>query len=511
MSIRSNAAKKYQDIRNRGSFKRIGQRRRSYRTLLRLFQAVKQCDGPLVRQLLQAGSVRIKSTAVSKTRHKGNGNFTSLLMLNARYGDSDITRSLIRAGYCHRLNRTIPDGDAALHIAVNYRNFDVASELIRFGANVCAKNDRGKSLLDAAIVNTTHLNHLVNALTKSFTRSIQIMPYALRSLLFVCMAQTNSSHITRCYERGETVDVSLNLVKLLLDAGAEVNHKDANGCSPIQLAAFTGNLELVKILLDAGADIDSKNVIGATALHNAVMSNDEAMVLLLLRRGASVALKTQEGDTALHWASVYDTNNRHGTIIKNLLEFGCNANEKNAKLKTILDLLIQEGESARCHMVIEYVTEVEAKTNKRLFDEHNLAVINGDTELKSHYDKCQDELTSMKNCKIGDTLIRYIAVLTEPEEVLARYARNEDFVSEFKAGDYESVYPIHKSMLKAKFIMAIITQKMIERASVILSTTLQFADPSNAAFEIIAQYLTTADMKFLIDSAAAESTNSENK
>lgn len=234
-------------------------------------------------------------------------------------------------------------------------------------------------------------------------------------------------------------------------------------------------------------------------LFRAVLNRNERMLKLLLKEGG---LKTERDDApALHWASAFNRGNSHGAIIRNLLEFGSNVNEKNATKDTILDLLMLKGEIATCRMVIEYVAKIEAKTNKQVFDEHNLALISNNPEMKSHYEKCRAELTGMKNRKIGDTLITCLSVLTKPVEVVARYARNEDFLNDFKADDYETAYPTYTSQLKRKFDEATARQKMIEQVCTILSATLKFADPSHVAFEIIAQYFNESDIKILIDSS----------
>ena len=47
--------------------------------------------------------------------------------------------------------------------------------------------------------------------------------------------------------------------KLLIDKGADVNHKNTDGATPLHAAAFFGQFDLVELLLENKADINSRN------------------------------------------------------------------------------------------------------------------------------------------------------------------------------------------------------------------------------------------------------------
>jgi CubicO group peptidase (beta-lactamase class C family) len=55
------------------------------------------------------------------------------------------------------------------------------------------------------------------------------------------------------------------VVRLLLQAGADPEIPNSDGSAPLQIAAFLGHADVVKALLDAGADRHSRNASGATA------------------------------------------------------------------------------------------------------------------------------------------------------------------------------------------------------------------------------------------------------
>jgi ankyrin repeat protein len=86
-------------------------------------------------------------------------------------------------------------------------------------------------------------------------------------------------------------------VRLLLDQGADVNARSADGTTALMHATTVGDAALVRLLLDHGADVNAKNATGATALMWAV--GDREKVRLLLDRGADVNARADSGRTPL--------------------------------------------------------------------------------------------------------------------------------------------------------------------------------------------------------------------
>ena len=75
-------------------------------------------------------------------------------------------------------------------------------------------------------------------------------------------------------------------VKLLLASGANVNDKDYYGFTPVIKAATYGRCDTVKVLLDAGADPNAKDNIGECALSRAERGGHEDTVEVLKKAGA---------------------------------------------------------------------------------------------------------------------------------------------------------------------------------------------------------------------------------
>ncbi|MDP6981107.1 MAG: ankyrin repeat domain-containing protein [Myxococcota bacterium] len=91
-------------------------------------------------------------------------------------------------------------------------------------------------------------------------------------------------------------------VQMLIDANVDI-HGGGKAAAPVIFAAALRDVELMKLLLDAGADVNAVNPTnGLTALHRAVGSGSE-MVKLLLDAGARGGVVDKEGHTPLDLAN----------------------------------------------------------------------------------------------------------------------------------------------------------------------------------------------------------------
>ncbi|MFW6277403.1 MAG: ankyrin repeat domain-containing protein [Prolixibacteraceae bacterium] len=117
-------------------------------------------------------------------------------------------------------------------------------------------------------------------------------------------------------------------VKYLIDTGADVNAKAADGLTPLHMAAsiFKGNegkenitkeyskYDIFRLVMDAGADLTATTNDGWTALHSAVANAytgwrgnpDHSLQRIedLIKAGVGLETKDANGRTPLHWASM---------------------------------------------------------------------------------------------------------------------------------------------------------------------------------------------------------------
>ena len=89
----------------------------------------------------------------------------------------------------------------------------------------------------------------------------------------------------------------VNVVEILLTAGANVEVRGKEGNRPLHLAAKFGRVDVAELLLARGAEVDARNDWDWTPLHFATSQREAAMVELLLEHGADVHARNKAGHT----------------------------------------------------------------------------------------------------------------------------------------------------------------------------------------------------------------------
>lgn len=131
-----------------------------------------------------------------------------------------------------------------------------------------------------------------------------------------------------------------------------------------QSASWSGNANIVRSLLDHGADIDAQEGELWNPLHTAAQRGHQKVVQVLLDRGASVNARKGEYDsTALYFAS----SNGHGTIVQMLLDHGADLNMQAADLSIKGDPLypphthaVNKRQNAIVRMLLDRGADVNA-------------------------------------------------------------------------------------------------------------------------------------------------------
>ena len=111
-------------------------------------------------------------------------------------------------------------------------------------------------------------------------------------------------------------------MKLLIDAGADVNQCNNGGSSPIYGAARRGHSEIVKLLIVAGANVHLCNNKGRPPILGAAISGHIECVNLLIEAGVDVNLCDDSGRSLIYRAAI----NGHIECVNLLIEAGADVN-----------------------------------------------------------------------------------------------------------------------------------------------------------------------------------------
>jgi uncharacterized protein len=93
---------------------------------------------------------------------------------------------------------------------------------------------------------------------------------------------------------------AVDMVRLLLKKGAQLDPRNRELATPLALAAWRGGLDAAKVLVAAGADVEAKNARGQTPLFYAALGpNAINLVPFLIEHGAVINVRDTTGITPL--------------------------------------------------------------------------------------------------------------------------------------------------------------------------------------------------------------------
>jgi ankyrin repeat protein len=102
----------------------------------------------------------------------------------------------------------------------------------------------------------------------------------------------------------------------LVERGADINVRGANGSTPLMRAAFAGRIQTAEFIVKNGGEVNLTNCNGETALSIACRHDRADIVNLLLRSGAEVDLPDQSGRTPLMFCCMVGKNAMIGLLVE---------------------------------------------------------------------------------------------------------------------------------------------------------------------------------------------------
>lgn len=101
----------------------------------------------------------------------------------------------------------------------------------------------------------------------------------------------------------------LEVLKIKLDEGIDVNDRSGEYRYPIHKAALSGNVSIIELFLEYGADIDTVEPLqGNTSINLAIFNKDLEMVKFLKKKGANLDIKNSWGMTSIEYATYLKDN-----------------------------------------------------------------------------------------------------------------------------------------------------------------------------------------------------------
>lgn len=94
--------------------------------------------------------------------------------------------------------------------------------------------------------------------------------------------------------------IAREVIKVLIDQGAELERRNFLGATPLLLACMTSDIFAIAPLIESGANVNIAYNDGSTPLHIAGQNGMAMIIDILLKNGADVEIKNNAGRTALH-------------------------------------------------------------------------------------------------------------------------------------------------------------------------------------------------------------------
>ena len=227
-------------------------------------------------------------------------NKTLLHLVAENNENPNILKMLIDAGA--DLEARDDEKQTPLHLTAKFnKNPDVIKALLDAGANLEAQDKDKRTPLYWAVSfnNLPAIKILINAGANKARVKDKWTPL----------------HWAAAYNK------SLDVVKSLINTGADLKAKDKDKRTPLHVAAaHNENPDIVKLLIEAGADLKAKDKDNWTPLHSAAASSkNSSVVKTLINAGADLKAKAKNKRMPLHVAARY---NENPDILKVLIDAG---------------------------------------------------------------------------------------------------------------------------------------------------------------------------------------------
>ena len=242
-------------------------------------------------------------------------------------------------------------GNTALHFAASKCCLEAAHILLERGADVNSQNDEG----------LTPLQQASRGMRKG-------------CLDIMCFLLDNGANEDARDKHGNTAlhfaasEGHLETSRLLLEREADINSQNDEGLTPLQQASRgmrKGYLDIMRFLLDHGANEDARDNCGNTAIHFAASEGHLEAARMLLEQGANIDSQNDEGLTPLQQAS-QGMWEGHRYTMRLLLDHGANVDARDNCGNTALHFAASGGRPKTTRMLLEQGANINSQNDEGL-------------------------------------------------------------------------------------------------------------------------------------------------
>jgi ankyrin repeat protein len=256
-----------------------------------LFEAIKTNNPAGVKESLE-------KIHAAHTRYEDIKNSDNQIPLQVALslGHMEIASLLIENGFS--IDQNNAQGDSALHVFSAAGNIAIVQWLLDNRANVNIKDKKGRTPFSLALL----------------AYRTDIVEMLLKAGADIAIRDDNDDHaifdiiedLTLVIEEKSRLEHACSLVRILVNAGMDVNMKNSAGESLFMKTCSAKYPELVELMLSHGTNINDRDAMENTPLHHAVTSGNIKITEILIAAGAEVNAVNREGETAI--SSAYENN-----------------------------------------------------------------------------------------------------------------------------------------------------------------------------------------------------------
>jgi len=287
---------------------------------------------------------------------------------NVPFYDKEVMQSLIQIGW--DINSNVEGGLILLKRVAERDDVHRLEMLIECGMNLKNRYDFGTTALEVA---NSSRSILVARKIKSYASN------AFDFTLHNACSQDNIINVKQLLDKGADVNArdaqgnrplhfacsrsNLNVINLLIEKGAEINSCNLNGASPLYEACTSifDRLPVVKRLLELSPDLSFVDIEKNTLIHISIIRRRFDVAEILVDQFTEVDKLNHFKESSLHLASDYAP----ASLIKKLVDKGADVNAKDSDDRTPLHRAVKSNTSEAVELLLSKGSDANALNNKK--------------------------------------------------------------------------------------------------------------------------------------------------